>query len=72
VDDLKQLLQQSETQVSEEMERGHQTHLQVFKLTEVRNLLQQQLESGGTGVAIAEKQVNHCHITCSSKWMQCY
>ncbi|XP_046583805.1 LOW QUALITY PROTEIN: putative leucine-rich repeat-containing protein DDB_G0290503 [Haliotis rubra] len=57
LDHVKMLLHQSESQVKAEIDRAQNAQLQVVKLTEIRNLLQQQIDSGGMGSSVAEKQV---------------
>ncbi|XP_067665526.1 uncharacterized protein [Haliotis asinina] len=57
LDHVKMLLQQSESQVKAEIDRAQNAQLQVVKLTEIRNLLQKQIDSGGMGSSVAEKQV---------------
>ena len=56
VNKLKQLLSQSEAEVSEERHKRKEASAQVVRLTEVKALLQQQLEDAGGGT-VAEKQV---------------
>ncbi|XP_048247989.1 uncharacterized protein LOC124115575 isoform X2 [Haliotis rufescens] len=56
LDHVKMLLQQSESQVKAEIDRAQNAQHQVVKLTEIRNLLQQQIDSGGVGSSVAEKQ----------------
>ena len=46
----------AERNASEEMQKRKDASNQVVKLTEMKTLLQQQLEDGGAG-SIAEKQV---------------
>ena len=53
---LRQLLSESERNVSEEAEKRKEASASVVRLTEVKALLQQQLESAGTG-SVAERQV---------------
>ncbi len=55
------MLSRSEDQCLEEMETARQTHMQVIKISDVWNLLQNQLASVGRGADISESQmVCHC------------
>lgn len=54
---MKALFEQSERHLKEEEERHVSTSKEIVKLTELKNALQQQEDSGGSGI-YTEKQVN--------------
>lgn len=58
---VKALLEQSENHLHEEEVRSKGMNQQVIKLTEMKNLLQQQLDRGGGGT-VSEKQVGTLSI----------
>ena len=53
---MRQLLAESEKSLQEEVEKRKEASASVVRLTEVKALLQQQLESAG-GSSVAERQV---------------
>ena len=54
--EVKELLAGSERSAAEELERRKEASAQVIRLTEMKTLLQQQLEEGGAN-SVLEKQV---------------
>lgn len=54
---VKSLLEQSERHLQEEDSRTKDLSQQVIKLTEMKNLLQQQIEMGGGGATATDKQI---------------
>ncbi|XP_060068829.1 myosin-7-like [Ylistrum balloti] len=54
---VKSLLEQSERHLQEEDSRSKELSQQVIKLTEMKNLLQQQIEMGGGGATATDKQI---------------
>ena len=54
---LKSLLEQSEQHLQEEEIRRQENSQQVINLTEMKHLLQQQVELGGGGNTVVDKQV---------------
>ncbi|XP_021365614.1 uncharacterized protein LOC110458296 isoform X2 [Mizuhopecten yessoensis] len=57
VNRVKSLLEQSERHLQEEDSRTKGLSQQVIKLTEMKNLLQQQIEMGGGGATATDKQI---------------
>lgn len=59
---VKALLNQSERHLREEEGRNRELNQQVVRLTEMKNLLQQQIDKGGGGT-VSDKQVSTGHRT---------
>ena len=59
---VKALLNQSERHLREEEGRNQELNQQVVRLTEMKNLLQQQIDKGGGGT-VSDKQVSTGHRT---------
>ena len=57
---VKALLNQSEHHLREEEGRNRELSQQVVRLTEMKNLLQQQIDKGGGGT-VSDKQVSTGH-----------
>ncbi|OPL07292.1 hypothetical protein AM593_01609, partial [Mytilus galloprovincialis] len=54
---VKSLLEQSERHLHEEETRSRETSQQVIKLTEMKNLLQHQVDMSGGGNTVVDKQI---------------